>query len=214
MQRIHTSNYDFWKCRFLIHICSNFLPDTGKLVHLRTPLPSSKVRVETAVRKGDSVSVYYDPMIAKLVVHANDRNGALRLLRQCLDEYEIVGMHTNIDFVKALATHPAFIAQELDTGFIQRFKTDLLPEPKALAPQLYAQAAISIVLREDKRDSLLPACYPSDPYSPWSTLTGFRANLAHERSIKFVDQRNGAIVCVKVKYYSHALFDVIVGVSC
>ena len=65
------------------------MPDTGPLLHLSTPLESSVLRVETGVRQGDAVSVYYDPMISKLVVRGRDRNEALRRLRKSLGEFEV-----------------------------------------------------------------------------------------------------------------------------
>jgi len=68
---------------------SNFLPDTGTLLHLRTPQPSTTVRIETGFDQGDQVNVYYDPMIAKLVVKGGDRAEALRALRNALNDYEV-----------------------------------------------------------------------------------------------------------------------------
>ncbi len=73
----------------LFFLYSNFLPGTGKLKYLKTPTPSDVIRVETGVRQGDEVSVYYDPMIAKLVVWAQDRTSALKLLKQSLDDYKV-----------------------------------------------------------------------------------------------------------------------------
>jgi len=104
------------------NICSNFLPDTGNLLHLSTPAPSaddnSITRIEMGVRPGDDVSVFYDPLIAKLVVWSKDRTSALRLLANRLDQFEVVGPETNIEFLKTLSTHPAFEAAEVETGFI------------------------------------------------------------------------------------------------
>ena len=74
---------------FLSLIYSDFLPGTGKLVHMSTPTPSSHVRIDTGVRQGDEISIYYDPMIAKLVVWDNDRNAALQRLRVALDDYKV-----------------------------------------------------------------------------------------------------------------------------
>ena len=64
------------------------------------------VRIETGVRQGDEVSVHYDPMIAKLVVHAKDRPTALTKLRACLADYNIHGLPTNVDFLMRLSDHP------------------------------------------------------------------------------------------------------------
>lgn len=102
---------------------SGFLPDTGPLLHLRPPTATdpSIIRVETGVRQGDAVSVYYDPMISKLVVHGRDRREALRILRNSLEQYQVVGPNTNIEFLTTVIQHPAFIAGEVETGFIQVF---------------------------------------------------------------------------------------------
>ena len=70
-------------------------------------------------RAGDEVSVYYDPMIAKLVVWDRDRDAALAALRYYLDRVQVVGPSTNVKFLKDLASHPAFIRGEVETGFIQ-----------------------------------------------------------------------------------------------
>lgn len=76
------------------------------------------VRLEQGFGQGSQIGVFYDPMIAKLVVHGADRTEALRALRVALEEYQIVGVSTNIAFLRALAGHPAFIAADVDTGFI------------------------------------------------------------------------------------------------
>lgn len=98
---------------------NDFLPDSGKLVHLRMPAESKSVRIETGVREGDLVSIHYDPMISKLVVWGETRTEALRVLRKALGEFEVVGPQTNIEFLKALASHPSFIEGDVDTGFIK-----------------------------------------------------------------------------------------------
>lgn len=76
---------------------NNFLPDVGKLVHLSTPEPSASVRIEEGFKQGSSIEVFYDPLIAKLVVKGEDRTEALRILRKALDEYQVVGLSTNIE---------------------------------------------------------------------------------------------------------------------
>lgn len=67
---------------------------------------------------GSNIEVFYDPLISKLIVHGNDRTEALRILRQALGQFEIAGLSTNIEFIRSLAEHPAFIDAELETGFI------------------------------------------------------------------------------------------------
>ncbi|CAJ0763930.1 17641_t:CDS:2, partial [Entrophospora sp. SA101] len=104
---------------------NNFLPDPGPLLYLKTPNPSSNIRVETGFVQGDEISVYYDPMIAKLVVKGHDRTDALRILRKALDEYQVVGLNTNIEFLKRVVSHEAFINGEVETGFISEHETEL-----------------------------------------------------------------------------------------
>ena len=98
---------------------NDFLPATGRLNILRPPLESANVRVDTGVVEGNEVSIYYDPMIAKLVVWDLDRDRALQLLTQALSEYRISGLTTNIGFLYNLATSQAFKNGDVDTGFIE-----------------------------------------------------------------------------------------------
>jgi len=112
------------------------------------------VRVETGVRQGDEVSVYYDPMIAKLVVWDKDRTSALRRLRQNLQDYQVVGLSTNIAFLDKVTEHPAFVAADIETNFIQRYKDDLLPATQPAIPTTtIALAVLSELLRDRQRYS-------------------------------------------------------------
>lgn len=97
---------------------NNFLPDVGPLVYLSTPQPADNIRLEQGFEQGSNVEVYYDPMIAKLVTHGRDRTEALRVLRTSLEKYHVVGVSTNIEFLHSLASHPAFINGQVETGFI------------------------------------------------------------------------------------------------
>ena len=76
------------------------------------------VRLEQGFVQGSQIGVFYDPMIAKLVVHGRDRTEALRVLRKALDEYKVVGVSTNVEFLRMLAGNEAFIQGDVETGFI------------------------------------------------------------------------------------------------
>ena len=99
---------------------NDFLPATGVLGFLQPPEESPHVRVDTGVCQGDEISVFYDPMIAKLIVWDESRERALNRLGSALAEYRIGGTVTNLDFLYNLATSRPFIEAELDTGFIER----------------------------------------------------------------------------------------------
>ena len=97
----------------------NFLPATGKIILLQPPSESANVRVDTGVIDGDEVSIYYDPMISKLIVWDTDRDRALARLTTALAEYRIGGLATNIGFLYNIATSVAFRAATVHTGFIE-----------------------------------------------------------------------------------------------
>ncbi|MBF0183337.1 MAG: acetyl/propionyl/methylcrotonyl-CoA carboxylase subunit alpha [Magnetococcales bacterium] len=97
---------------------TNFLPSTGRLVRHRPPEENDRIRVDTGVSAGCEVSIYYDPMIAKLITWGNNRLQAIASMREALDNYLIEGPKHNIDFLNALLAHPRFIAGDLTTAFI------------------------------------------------------------------------------------------------
>jgi propionyl-CoA carboxylase alpha chain len=95
-----------------------FLPSTGRLVRYIPPPAESGVRVDTGVYEGGEVSMYYDPMIAKLIAHGATREEALARLRTALDRFVIRGVQHNISFLAALIQHPRFVEGRITTGFI------------------------------------------------------------------------------------------------
>jgi propionyl-CoA carboxylase alpha chain len=95
-----------------------FLPSTGRLVRYLPPEESEHVRVDTGVFEGGEVSMFYDPMVAKLVTYGAERSEAIALMRQALDAYYIRGIETNIPFLAALMAHPRFVDGRLTTNFI------------------------------------------------------------------------------------------------
>jgi len=118
----------------------NFLPSTGRLVKYRPPEEVGGVRVDTGVYEGGEIPMYYDSMIAKLIVHGKNRSEAIEKMRSALNDFVIRGIHSNIPFQAALLQHPRFISGDFTTGFIaeeypQGFKTDSVQpaDPKRLA---------------------------------------------------------------------------------
>ena len=113
---------------------AGFLPQTGRLTHLRFP---EGARADSGVRAGDAITPFYDPMIAKIVTHGATRAEALGRLRAALDATEVAGTVTNLAFLSALARHEGFSAGEVDTGLIARDQDALVagavPEPWRLA---------------------------------------------------------------------------------
>ena len=118
----------------------NFLPSTGRLVKYRPPAELDGVRVDTGVYEGGEIPMYYDSMIAKLIVHGKDRTEAIEKMRAALNDFVIRGIHSNIPFQAALLQHPRFVSGDFTTGFIAEeypdgFKKDSVQpaDPKRLA---------------------------------------------------------------------------------
>ncbi|KAL6564386.1 hypothetical protein OROMI_015836 [Orobanche minor] len=125
------------------NVPKGFLPATGILHHYRPVQVSSEVRVETGVEQGDTVSMHYDPMIAKLVVWGEDRTSALIKMKDCLSKFQVAGVPTNIDFLMKLANHDAFGNGEVETHFIELHRDDLFIDPNnQLSTQQEYNAAI------------------------------------------------------------------------
>ncbi len=164
----------------------DFLPQTGRLVRLRPPAENAHVRVDTGVREGDSVTVHYDPMIAKLIVWDETRDAALRRLHRALADYQVVGVTTNVAFLTAIAGHAAFKDVEIDTGFIERHRDDLLPPPAPVPGRGLVLAALAVLMRRHG-DVLAAARAGTDPHSPWLLATGWRLNDDNHHDLRFLD---------------------------
>ncbi|WP_054005843.1 acetyl-CoA carboxylase biotin carboxylase subunit [Cypionkella psychrotolerans] len=144
-----------------------FLPATGRLDHLSFPagveFMRGTVRIDSGIRQGDEISPWYDPMIAKVIVHGPDRAAALSLLSTTLEHCRIAGSTTNVEFLAALSRHDGFRAGHVDTDLIARDLDRLIntaPLP-AEAPALAALAALNLL-------------DPPDAADPWDRLTGWR----------------------------------------
>lgn len=107
---------------------NDFLPDIGKLLVYKTP-SGPGVRVDDGFEEGMDIPIFYDPMIAKLVVHGKDRKDAINKMLRAINDYKIVGVETTLDFCTFVLNHEAFISGKFDTGFIKKYFT-----PEVLNP--------------------------------------------------------------------------------
>jgi 3-methylcrotonyl-CoA carboxylase alpha subunit len=164
----------------------NFLPSTGLLATLAAAVEAG-VRVDTGVRAGDTVSVHYDPMIAKLIVWGEDRETAVRRLGNALAAYRIGGVATNREFLYRVTAHAAYRAGEIDTGFIERHREALIPPPAPAPAAALAAASLARILAEAKA-SRAAAAVAGDPHSPWHVSDGWRLNGATYRDLRWADR--------------------------
>ena len=139
----------------------DFQPSTGRIVHLRTPTTDDSIRIDTGVGEGDEISPFYDPMIAKLIVWAPSRAQALAKLDLALQDYHLEGIHTNIDFLRRLATLDEFADAILHTGLIEQHQDYLM------APSLQDE---NIIL------AMAGFVFGQQAQNQYGELTGLRLN--------------------------------------
>ena len=172
----------------------DFLPSIGRLVHLEFPehdaFVNADVRVDGGVRAGDTISPYYDPMIAKLIVRGADREQARARMLRALAATQIVGVHTNVGFLSRLMADEAFADADLDTGLIERRRETLLPasQPATREALLLACAA---VLEQEKAAS-------TPTIDPWAERCGWRLDGRYQRTLSFQDNESVQAVVIEV----------------
>ncbi len=147
---------------------AGFLPATGTLTHLEFP---PQARADSGVRAGDTISPWYDPMIAKLVVHGPTRGAALNQLQRALRHTDVAGLVTNIAFLSALAAQPDFVAGQMDTGLIERHLDTLTPAPVACTKARAIAALAALGLWGDDN--------PLSGFTLWQPLS-HTVNLLHQ----------------------------------
>ncbi|CAJ1969351.1 unnamed protein product [Sphenostylis stenocarpa] len=162
------------------NVQKGFLPATGVLHHYHVPV-SSQVRVETGVKQGDTVSMHYDPMIAKLVVWGENRTSALVKMKDSLSKFQVAGLPTNVNFILKLANHWAFANGSVETHFIDNYKEDLFGDvnnsvtvKEAYEAARHNASLVAACLIEKEHfilaknppggNSLLPIWYSSPPF--------------------------------------------------
>ncbi len=153
----------------------DFLPATGRIHHLAWPQASESVRIDTGVREGDAIPPWYDPMVAKLIVHGRDREEALGRLAAALDDTQVAGLATNVAFLARLVRNADFAGAVLDTGLIERHRDSLLPAPAAPSDSALVLASIAVLSEPAVR---APGT-GTDPRSPWNATDGWRLNQVH-----------------------------------
>ena len=158
-----------------------FLPATGTLQVYRQPActrferADGGVRIDDGVREGDAISPYYDSMVAKLIVHGDTREDALARMDMALGEFHIVGLQTNVQFLRHVVASESFAKADLDTALIQREAAVLFEQEKIGAPIAMA-GAIAFTLQQEK------ALETADPFS---RRDGWRSHGPVSRSFEF-----------------------------
>ena len=184
-----------------------FLPATGKIIYLSQPKQNQHLRIDSGIKINDEISIYYDPLLAKIIAWDETRDMALQKLAQALQAYHLVGVKTNLKFLLDIIQHPSFEQCNFNTHFIETYQSELFQEKK-LHPETIALASIFILLNQAK-------CYreqtqkTADPYSPWSSSDAWQMNLPAHQTIQYTYHNNvfSVEVIYKTNHYQLTLPD-------
>jgi 3-methylcrotonyl-CoA carboxylase alpha subunit len=163
----------------------DFMPSAGTIHLLQEPLKSQALRIDTGIVVGDTVSSYYDSLLAKLIVHAAERQQAIQALRQALAATEIAGVYTNLPLLRGIAALPAFSQSSWDTQFIPVHHTSLIDNIQAIDSSHWLAASLYFVLHNQAKAG----------FSPWDNYDGWRMNISPYKQTLLLkcQQQQGAI---------------------
>ncbi len=152
---------------------NGFLPGSGRLERLRLPAAGEHVRIDSGVIEGDTVSIFYDPMIAKLIVWDEDRPKALARMANALAECEIEGPKSNVEFLEALIRHREVAGGTIHTGYLDRHLAEVFAPSDAIPVDSLWAAAVACLLG-DEREVIRAAAGSADKNSPWARADAWR----------------------------------------
>ena len=155
---------------------NEFLPSTGTIHYLGTPDQTENVRIDSGVVQGDEISVFYDPMIAKLITWDVNRERAIHRMERALTQYHIAGLKTNIGFLQSVVGNEAFKGAALSTHFIDDHHSELGFDSVSATPRDYILAALYISLS---------ASANTQRQEPWNSLQGWQVNSANAQKLIF-----------------------------
>ena len=177
----------------------DFLPQTGRIHHLQPPLETAYVRVDTGVAQGDEISIYYDPMIAKLIVWGDNRDLALTRLCHALRDYRISGVKTNLDFLYRIASAEPFRQGDIDTRFIERHDGLLFGGPRDQLTNA-CLAALALLL---SRESGAATISHLEVNSPWQLNDSWRLNAPHTDML-CIDVDGESVDVITARHLDHS----------
>ncbi len=167
----------------------DFLPSTGRVQRFAHPSPDAGLRIDAGVEDGDTVSIHYDPLIAKLCVLATDRDASIEALCRALARTAVFGLATNLELLRRIAAHEAFAAGEIDTGYLDAHLENLLDAAPTAPDMVWAAAAGRCLLdRQSATERIAESGDYRDPFSPWHRQDGWRASGGTGSRLHFVDE--------------------------
>ncbi|MCH2267003.1 MAG: acetyl/propionyl/methylcrotonyl-CoA carboxylase subunit alpha [SAR324 cluster bacterium] len=181
---------------------TGFLPSIGTLQRLALPETFQKIknkednnsqswssiRIDSGVEQGGEISIHYDPLIAKLVVHADSRKQAIRTMQTALAQSGVLGVETNLGFLQSILQHPYFDAGKMDTLFVDSNLESLLEENQDSVDWVCWGTAIACLLK-DYAESETKAQESMEPCSPWNSLNNWRTGFPEPHRVQLRNQQ-------------------------
>jgi acetyl-CoA carboxylase biotin carboxylase subunit len=167
------------ECRIYAEDPANgFLPSTGVLLQFIEPRGPG-IRVDSGFRAGDTVTHFYDPMLAKLIVHAENRKAAIQKMQAALCDFIVHGVTTNIDFLQDVLAHPDFADGKVSTRWVEQNLESILDSRSKLLENRQQTVGFQMLIAAALTDLTVvnrqsPIVNEHDPYSPWKSKNGFR----------------------------------------
>ncbi|MGH8105771.1 MAG: biotin carboxylase N-terminal domain-containing protein, partial [Arenimonas sp.] len=162
----------------------NFLPGSGRLEKLHLPHASKNVRLDAGVVEGDTVSIFYDPMIAKMIIWDEDRPRALAQLQNALSYADIKGPKSNIEFLEKLVRHPVVVSGKITTNYLDQHLSEVLPQADSASAHFVIATTVAALLADEKQ-TRQSAMRSNDPHSPWAIADGWRIGHESQRKLCF-----------------------------
>ena len=162
---------------------NDFLPATGNLSRLKLPEQTTEfaltdeVRVDSGVREGDTVTDYYDPMIAKMITRGKDRKSAISAMQKALGELQIADLPNNVAFLQTIMRHDKFLEGDIETNFIPKYEKDLFYVGEDFLGESSQSLSVAIALKCMLESHLCGS------NSSWGLSDGFRTNLVYNRPV-------------------------------
>ncbi len=171
----------------------DFKPSPGRISFMAEPEASRFVRIDSGVRENDTISSHYDPMISKLICWDEQRPLAIRRINRALEDYRIVGVTHNLNFLANVLDSRPFIAGDLSTRFLTEHAA-LLVGTNGLSPVRFQALAALFLLECQQRRARQRDSATSDPHSPWSALPSWRLNGPARSTVRLLDHEGHEIL--------------------
>lgn len=164
---------------------NHFLPATGIIKKIILPHEPYHYRLDDGIQENDKISIYFDPLLAKMIVHGANRDEAIAFLQQKINQFHLIGLSTNLAFLRKILQDKNFQKARVHTQYIEENLSTLLPQPCGLTPESLALAALVIILHRQQPVKELE----NTSYSPWQKCNAWRLNLPFEETIQLQYQQ-------------------------